>query len=254
MTAPLASKTNCPAKSLTSRGKFPVVVDGGVILQAVLHPDLVVLLAVARGDVDAAGPGVEGDEGGEDQQALPVDQRMAALEPLHDRAGKLVEDLVGFIAEAEGVQTVVEQILRQDQDLALDLHRHVEEILVEGDGQVRRDRPGGRRPDDDGDLLAGKLAETRSAISEMQAKLHVDRRRRVVLVFDLGLRQGRLAGGAPVDGLLPLVDAPVQVELAELRDGRRLVVVGHREIGIVPLAEDPETFELLALDPDILSA
>ena len=63
-----------PGKILDVLGEIAVVVDGGVVLQAVLHPDLVVLLAVARGDVDAAGPGVEGDEGGEDQEALPVDR------------------------------------------------------------------------------------------------------------------------------------------------------------------------------------
>jgi len=51
----------------------PVFIDGGVIVQAVFHADFIVLLAVAGGDVDAAGAGVEGDERGEDEDAFPVD-------------------------------------------------------------------------------------------------------------------------------------------------------------------------------------
>ena len=43
-----------PGKILDVLGELAVVVDGGVIVQAVLHADLIVLLAVARGDVDAA--------------------------------------------------------------------------------------------------------------------------------------------------------------------------------------------------------
>ena len=75
-----------PGEVFDVAGEFPVVVDGGVVLQAVFHPDLVVLLAVARGDVDAAGPGVEGDEGGKDEERLALIEGMAAGKPLHDLA------------------------------------------------------------------------------------------------------------------------------------------------------------------------
>ena len=243
-------KDELPREVLDVACELSIIVHGGVIFQAIRHPDLVVLLAVARSDMDRAGTGVEGDEGGEDQQALPVDQRMAALLPLHDGSGKLIEDLIGFIPEAEGLHAAVHKVLCDDEDLALDLHGHVEEILMEGDRQIRGDRPGGRRPDDDGDLLAGELRDALGNIGNA-GKFDIDRRRRVVLVFDLRFRERGLARGAPVDGLLPLVDASVQVELPELGDRRRLVAVGHRKVGLVPLPEHPETFELLPLDPHV---
>jgi hypothetical protein len=153
-----------PGETLDIGRKFPVVVHRGIVIQAALHPDLVVLLAVARSDMDAAAPGVQRDERGEDQEAFPVDQRMAALEPLHDGAGELVEDLIRLVPKAECIEAIIEQILREDEDLALHLHRHVDEVLVERDSQVRGNRPGGRRPDDDGDLLAGKLRQPRRQI------------------------------------------------------------------------------------------
>ena len=78
MTASLASKTNWPAKNSTSLREVAVLVDRGVDVEAVLQADLVVLLAVARGGVDAAGAGVEGDEGRQDEDGLAVDEGMAA--------------------------------------------------------------------------------------------------------------------------------------------------------------------------------
>ena len=247
---PVGIENELAGKVLDIAGKTSIVIHRRVIVQPVLHPDLIVLLAVPRGDVHTTGPGIQGDEWGQDQQALPPDQRMTALEPLENGSRKLVEDFVAFFAEAERVEAIVKQLLRQDEDLALHLYGHVKKIPVKRNRQVGGNRPGGRRPDDDGYLLTCKLRQPPGDIGD-QGELHVDRRRRVVLVLDLRLRQSRLAGGAPVDGLLPLVHASIEIELPELLDGRRLVVIRHREIGIFPFAENPEPFELIPLNPDV---
>jgi hypothetical protein len=57
-----------------------------------------------------------------------------------------------------------------------------------------------------------------------ERELHVDRGAGVLLVvFDLGLGQGRAVGDAPVHGLLRLVDEPLLHELGELAHDRGLV-------------------------------
>lgn len=77
------------------------------------------------------------------------------------------------MTEAEGAQTVIEEVLREDQDLAFDLHGLIEELRVKGDGQVRRDGPGGRRPDDDKDLLPGHFRQACSDIGN-EGKFYVN--------------------------------------------------------------------------------
>jgi len=229
--------------------KIAVLVDGGVVVEAVLHADLVVLGTVARGDVDHARAGVEGHEGRQDEDTLAIDEGVLRLEAFHDLAGELVDDLV--FLQLEGVHAIVHEVLRHDEDLARLLHLHggVEEFLVEGDGQVGRDRPGGRRPDDGEDLLALQFRPQGRDVRD-HGKLDVDGRRDVVAVLHLRLGQRRLAGGAPVDGLLALVDVACKHQPGELGRRDRLVLVMHGQVGIVPLAEHPEPFEFAALDVD----
>ncbi len=72
----------------------------------------------------------------------------------------------------------------------------------------------------------------------------------MVGVLQLGVGQGRLAFGAPVDRLQPAVDALLLHERSEGLQHRGLVLRVHREIGTLPVAPDPEAAELLALDAD----
>ena len=112
-----------PAKSSTSWCKVAVLIDGGVIVQTVFHADFIVFLSVARSDMDAARTGVQGDKGRQDEKAFPVNQGMAAFEPLHDLTGEFVQDLIVFPLIAEGIQAVIEQVFGQNQDFPFDLRR-----------------------------------------------------------------------------------------------------------------------------------
>ena len=87
-----------------------------------------------------------------------------------------------------------------------------------------------------------------------ERELHVDRRRRLVLVLDLGLGERGLAVHAPVHRLEALVDEAAAHEAAELARDHRLVGGRQREVGLVPVAEDAQPPELLALDVDELGA
>ena len=69
-------------------------------------------------------------------------------------------------------------------------------------------------------------------------------------VLDLGLGQGGLAGGAPVDRLLPLVQGAVAHEDRQLPHDLGLVSVVEREVGALPGPEHAEALELVALDGD----
>ena len=71
------------------------------------------------------------------------------------------------------------------------------------------------------------------------------------MVFDLGLGERGLLDDRPQDRLRALVEPAIDQELADLADDLRLGRIGHRRIGIVPVADDAEPLEvaLLHLDP-----
>ncbi len=70
----------------------------------------------------------------------------------------------------------------------------------------------------------------------------------MIVILDLGLRQGCLATRAPVDGLLAADNASLLEKPSKFTRNRRFIVVGHRQVRGVPLAQHPESFELVALN------
>ncbi len=224
----------------------PVVVDRVVDRQPERPSELVVLLAMARGDVDQAGPRVHRDERGRRDPAGALDPGVPVLEPrelgplegpeaARGREPRHPEDLVG---EARG----------HDERLVTRVEGHVLLARVHRDGEVGREGPGGRRPDDD--RLARGVGEP--GRGRHQRELHVDRRGLLLLVLHLRLGERRLAVHAPVDGLQPLVDETPADEASELAHDGRLVRGRHRQVRMRPVAEDPEPPELAALDVDEL--
>ena len=120
---------------------------------------------------------------------------------------------------------------------------------MKGDREVRRNRPRRRRPDEHGDVASCERRDPRRELARAfgcERELHVDRRRGVVLVLDLGLGERRAAVDAPVDRLLAFVDQALLDEPAERARDRRLILEVHRQVRIVPRAEDAEALELLA--------
>ena len=114
---------------------------------------------------------------------------------------------------------------------------------VEGDGSVRRDRPRGGGPDHD--TCLGQIT-----FGIGKREWHPDRVRLVVVILDLGLGQRGLFNRRPHHGLRALIQRAVHQELHEFLGDHAFGVEIHRQIGIVPLAGDAQTFELVALDVD----
>ena len=78
----------------------------------------------------------------------------------------------------------------------------------------------------------------------------MDGGRFVVEIFDLGLGERGLLDHRPEHRLGAEIEPAVHQELAELADDLRLGFVGHRGVRPLPVAEDAEAFELLALHLD----
>ena len=70
------------------------------------------------------------------------------------------------------------------------------------------------------------------------------------MVFDLGLGQRGALDDAPHDRLGAAVELAGQGELQQFASDARLGVEVHRRVGIVEIADDAETLELLGLDAD----
>ncbi len=127
-------------------GEPPLVIDRAVNFKAVFEAHLVVLTAVTGGGVDTAGAGLQGDVIPEDEEALPVIERMAAALPLQGRRLDFGEDLI--VADPESGHAGRDQVPGQNQGLSV-AHPHggINKGWVEGDAEVGRDRPGGGGPD-----------------------------------------------------------------------------------------------------------
>ncbi len=124
---------------------------------------------------------------------------------------------------------------------------------MKGNGQIRRNRPRRRGPDEHRD---GMSAERRHPCGKLgcrrlgQRKFDVDRGRGVRLVLDFSLRQRSSAMDAPVNRLLPLVDESARHERAECPDDGGLIFRFHRQVRVRPVARAEQPLELFALDFD----
>ena len=176
---------------------------------------------------------------------------MAGLEPLELLSRKSRQDQ--RLLEPQLFRDDREEPLGDDEDLAplLDLEGRVLVIGVKGDGQVRRQGPGRRRPDDDRDRLARERRELRREVRDHR-EFHINGGRCLVLVLDLRLGQGGLVVGAPVDGTQALVNVPGPEESGQEAEDIGLVARVHGEIGVLPVPQDSEPAELASLDVDEL--
>ncbi len=80
---------------------------------------------------------------------------------------------------------------------------------------------------------------------------HPDSGRFVVVILDFRLGQGGLLDDRPQYRLRSFVQRAIEQKLADLANDLRLGRIGHRRVGIVPIADDTEPLEvaLLHLDP-----
>ena len=219
--------------------------DRGVDVQPVAHARDEVVGAMAGSGVHGARPRFERDVVAEHRDGRPRVERMLETDvlqhdALHSR-NRLTERASGDRRHRG------RQRFRDDHGAAADVVGGVVEFRMKGDRQVGRNRPGCRRPDQHRDVAARELRDAAAQLSRAvgrERELDVDRGGGVILVFDFGLGQRRAAVDAPVHRLLALEHQASRHEPAERPRNGRLVLERHRQIRMLPVAEDAEPLEL----------
>ena len=235
-----------PRRSLD--GELAAMIDRREDLEAILATHLEVVGAVTGRCVHEAGAGLDRHMLAEDEDSLARIEGMTVSQVLEHGA---LEDLPDrIVVPAELTRGSRDQFACQDVVLAVVLDDGVIEIRSDCDGQVGRKRPGRGRPDHGIERLLDRKAQTLDGIVG-QTEADVHRRRGMVLVFDLSLGQRRLTVSAPVHRLETLVDHPGLKEASERVGDGRLILEGHRQIRMVPVAEDGQPLEVVALDVDV---
>ena len=227
----------------------PLCVDGDFHLHA--GGDLVIALAHIEvvqaeggGGVNAAGTGIQGDVVAQDDEGIPIHKGMIGghvfeLVPKQG-AYRLILSDAGILHDA------VHQIGGHDEDLAIGLDQRVLQLGIEADGHVAGQSPGGGRPDDEVHLVQIAVL-CQLALVIMNLELDVNGGDGVISIFHLSFCQSGLAGGAPVDGLEPLVDIAFFCHCAEHLDllGFKFRLQG--DVGMLPIANAPQAAELFPL-------
>ena len=218
------------------------------------HAQFPVIGAVAGGDVNEARAGLHVDKiGGQERHrkviALAV-QRVSADGPLWfgPRCDQFPFDDTGLGPHRLGELLGHHQAIAHDGPAVVgdDLYLidPIVEVGAESDGAVAGDGPRRRRPDNH----EGALKLGRPGFDDGETDR--DRGRGMVVVFDLGLGQGRLFDHRPEDRLGAPVERPVHQELSQLADDLGFGGEVHGGVGVGPIADHAEALELLALHGD----
>ena len=122
-------------------------------------------------------------------------------------------------------------------------------VGIHRDAGVRRQGPRGRRPDDRSGVPLDAETDLRLLA---QFEGDEDGVGLLLLVLDLRFGERRALRPAPVDRLGALDQQPLVRHVAEGAVDVRLEPVIHRQVGVLPVGDDAELLELVALDGDEL--
>ena len=221
-------------------------------LGIMLGADLKVLDAVAGRGVDAAGAALQGDVIAQDDQAGAVQEGMLVLHALELGAGDAgLQD--GVVLNAAGLHGGLDQVGCHDMVLVADLDEGILDGGVQAGGHVGGQGPGSGGPDDDPRLVQRDAVLCQHAVGVFgQLEADIDGVAGVLGVLDLGLSQGGVVLGAPVDSLHALVDVALLGHLAENFHLTGLKLGFEGQIGVIEVALDAQALELLVHHIDVL--
>ena len=174
---------------------------------------------------------------------------MQVVEHLGGHLIRVSVDHHGRDVPAGDAADLLGEVLEHDLGAAVVLDGGIDRLGLERDRLVGRDGPGRGGPDHEVDraiegLEAGGLAR--------QLEADVDGRARLVGVFDLGLGERGVAVLAPMDRLVAAVHHAAVEHGLEGLDVGGVVLVVEREVGVVPIAQNAQALEALALQVDVL--
>ena len=230
-------------------GEESEIIDRTEDVESACFAQLEVIGPVARRDVHAAGAGVHRHEVGGQDGRRPVEERMARDSAFEGGTGKGLRfalrlpsgfgaercgaigskhEGAGFSVLGEGLCDVV--MFRADRD-----------------GQVGRESPWRGGPDDH----AGVGGENRAG---GDFERNVDGGGFFVFVFHFGFGQGGLRAVGPKDGAFAAIDKVFFDEDGEGAEDVRLIGRIEGQVGVLPVPENAEAAELLALKVDVFAS
>ena len=145
----------------------------------------------------------------------------------------------------------VHHVSGHDQHFPVVFHPGIVKVRVQGHSHVGGNGPGGGGPDHHIGFFALGGFRGQPVVLH-QGHLHENGRGLLVGVFDFRFRQGRFAVGAPVYGLLAFVDVAFVGHGAEHPDLFRFEMGIQGHIGMVPVTQHTQPFEILPLGIDPL--
>ena len=218
-------------------GELPRQVDRLEEREAPIEPQLVVVLTERRRGVHDPSTVLHVDKGGvvHPVGALIVDQPVRRFVRQTDKvsSGELAHHAV------VAVERVLQQLLGEDDPLAVLLYLNVDRALCNGEADVRRQGPRGRRPGEERgharkfQLVPGVVIRDDRHPYGDGGVLH----RAVALRHLVGGESGP-ATGTVGENLVPLVQEPVVVHLRKLPPHALDVLIGVGYVGVLQI--DPE--------------
>ena len=210
-----------------------------------------VISTKARSGMNTAGTGIERYMLTDDNERLAVIQRMLCLDHFQIRAKAGCENFP--LGDACGLHNGRDKLLRHDINLAgRNLNKIIFKERIKGNRQVARDRPCRGRPDDEVNVVLAAKQLGDHALVIGYCELDENGLARNILILDLGLSQSSLIMRAPVNRLLTLVDVALLCHFAKDLDLSRLVIVSQGQIRTIPVTDNAQTLELLALRVDMI--
>ena len=217
-----------PAQPVEPRVVPAVLVDRPDHRQADLATQLVVLRTAARGDVDDPGPLLLADLGPGDHAVLVarLRERLPDRRQLVERTrvppagqlrpGPLLHDLEW------SAERLLQGSLAHPEVVAALAHLDVAQVRANGGGDVRGQRPGRRRPDQE--RLAGPVHQREPHREPWILAV-------LVALVHLHLGQAGPAPRAPRHGVVAAVDPAALVALGQEAPDEVVVLVAEREVG-----------------------
>ncbi|MEA3220667.1 MAG: hypothetical protein OZX49_01780 [Immundisolibacter sp.] len=146
------------------------------------------------------------------------------------------------------------QVGGQDQAFRAGLDQHVVDLGIQRHGLVGRQRPrrGGPDRQADGRIAVHHAKRRQRGGAVDDGKAHVDGRRGLVLVVDLGLGQRRAAVQAPVHRPLALGHVAPGHDATERAQDVGLGLRGHGQVGLLPVADHAQALKIRALPGHLL--
>ncbi len=239
-------KNKLAGKKLHLVRKPALIVDRGIGFQPILQTNLIVFLSVSGGRMDAAGPGLQGHMIAQDNQRQAIVKGMTAVKTLQGPGVDLSQNF-NLSQFRFGAELLLQAGGNNIHIPAGGPQSDILQLGMQGNGQVGRNSPGSGSPDNQKNPATSQKSIRGGNIFH-QRKFHVNGRRGIIFILNLGLGQGGIAGGAPVNGFFLFEKTAVAGKFGQLPNNGSFIRKVHGQVGPFPFTENTQPDKLLPLN------